>query len=250
MLSWLRRALGARQLDLAVREETWRLDPSWERNAREVEHRVAIHPARSSRLVVMLPGFEGTLDGYANKYQKLAAFLVERGVGAVVRSGNPTIPGFEFETTCRTVLRGVVENALARAPAICGQKDPALLLLGWSAGASAIAALAADLPRVERVLLMAPSGDAGEEAVTDGLRRFTGELFVVAGEEDRVVGDLPRRLFDLATGARRKQFVLLPGCDHQFRGERNGRLMSHAPLWAFDDAAGFPDPAVGIHLYD
>lgn len=250
VLDWLTGIFGSRPLDRTVREETWRFDPSWERDAGEHDLCVAVHPASAKRIVIMLPGWNGTLDGYEQKYAKIAAHLVERGVGAVVRSANLIVPGHEFETTCKTVLRGVVEGTLARASSICGQASPELLLLGWSAGASAIAALAPDLPRVARVLLMAPSGDAGDEAVVDGLRRFSGDLFMVAGDADEVVGDLARTLFGHATAARRKQLVVLPGCDHQFRGERNGRIMSHAPLWAFADETGFPDPARGIHLYD
>jgi pimeloyl-ACP methyl ester carboxylesterase len=250
MLTWLKRMFGRRGLDLELREETWRFDPSWDRSAEERDLWVAIHPAAASRIVIMQPGWNGTIDGYEQKYAKIAAHLVERGVGAVVRSANPIIPGYPFETTCKTVLRGVVEGVLERATEICGDPAPSLLLLGWSAGASAMAALAADFPSVERALLMAPSGDAGDEDVVAGLRRFTGDLFVVVGEEDEVVRDLPRELFGHATSARAKQLVLLPDCDHQFRGERNGRIMSHAPLWAFLDEEGFPDPALGIHLYD
>jgi pimeloyl-ACP methyl ester carboxylesterase len=251
MLRWLAGLLGkGSKLDLEVREETWPYDPSWDRVGDERSLFVAVHPAESSRLVVMLPGWNGSLDGYAQKYAKIASLLVERGVGAVVRSGNPSLPPYPFETTCKTVLRGVVEGALARAESICGTASPSLFLVGWSAGASAMAAMAADLPRVERMLLFAVSGDAGDEAVIDGLRRFSGDLFVVAGEADEVVRDAPARLFEHATAARSKQLVLLPDCDHQFKGERNGRIMGHAPLWAFADAEGFPDPALGIHLYD
>jgi pimeloyl-ACP methyl ester carboxylesterase len=250
MLSWFKALFGAGGLDPAVREETWRFDPSWDRGGVERDQWVVVHPLASPRIVIMVPGYEGTIDGYRQKYAKIAAHLVQRGVGAVVRSGNPVVPGFPFETTCKTHLRGVAEGALARARSICGHESPSLLLLGWSAGASAVAAMAPDLPRVERVLLMAPSGDAGDEAVVDGLCRFTGHLFVVAGERDEVVGDLPRELFGYAERARSKQLVVLPDCDHQFRGDRNGRIMSHAPLWAFADEEGFPDPALGIALYD
>jgi pimeloyl-ACP methyl ester carboxylesterase len=251
VLAWLKRLFASEAaLDVSVREETWRFDPSPERDAEQRDLWVAVHPAKSSRIVIMLPGWNGSLDGYARKYAKIAELLAERGVGAVVRSANPTVPGYPFETTCKTVLRGVVEGALARARPICGDPSPSLLLLGWSAGASAMAALAPDLPRVDRALLFAPSGDAGDEAIVSGLRRFTGDLFVVAGENDDVVGDLPRTLFDYATGTHSKQFVLLPDCGHQFKGEANGRIMSHAPLWAFAGEDGFPDPALGIHLYD
>lgn len=239
-----------RPLDPSRREEVWRFHPAGCRDGAERDLLVAVHPLRSRRIVIMLPGWNGSLDGYERKYARIAELLVERGVGAVVRSGNPVIPGFPFELTCRTLLRGVADGALRRARAICGHPTPSLLLLGWSAGASAMAALASDLPRVERVLLYAPSADAGHDAVVDGLRRFTGDLYVVVGEEDRVVRDLPRRLVALASSARSKQLVLLPSCDHQFRGARNGRIMSQGPLWAFIDEDGFPDPDRGIHLYD
>lgn len=247
MLEWLKSRLASYQE--GEREETWSFDPSWERSGPTRELSVAVHAARSERIVVMLPGWNGSLDGYEQKYAKLARFLAERGVGAVVRSGKPTIPGFPFETTCKTVLRGVVEGALSRAKAICGSRSPSILLMGWSAGASAAAAIAADLPRVEAMLLFAPSGDAGDAAVVAGLERYRSQLFVVAAADDEVVGDLPRELFGYAEQASRKEFVSLPNCDHQFKGETNGRIMSQAPLWAFAGAEGFPDPSQGISLY-
>ncbi|MBL4850513.1 MAG: hypothetical protein JKY65_33770 [Planctomycetes bacterium] len=249
MFDRLKTAFRGKRFDPSPRDETWRWDPSGE-GVHERDLFVVVHPAQSSKIVIMLPGWDGAIDGYEQKYVKLANYLVEQGVGAVVRSGNPAIPGHPFETTCKAILRGVAGGALARAEAICGYPSPQLLLVGWSAGASAIAALAPELPRVERALLMAPSGDAGEETVISGLNRFQGDLFVVVGANDEVVLDLPQRLFALAVGARSKRLEVLPDCDHQFRGAHNGRLMSQALLWAFADAPGFPDPEAGIHLYD
>ena len=45
---------------------------------------------------------------------------------------------------------------------------------------------------------------------------------------------------------------MIPNCDHQFKGEVNGRIMSQAPFYAFatGDKPAFPDPNGGIKLYD
>jgi pimeloyl-ACP methyl ester carboxylesterase len=248
MLNWLKRKLQS--YSDQEREETWSLEVPFGNERLERQLFVAIHPARAKRIVVMIPGCNGTLDGYEKKYAKLAAYLVSSGLGAVVRTGNPMLPGLPYETTCQTNLRGVVDGALERSGEICGDAAPELLLVGWSAGASAIAAQAAKIPQVTGILLYAPSGDAGEADLRTGLEAFEGELFVVAGADDQVVHDLPQHLFGLATRARRKELVTIPDCDHQFRGALNGRIMSQAPLWAFAGREPFPDPQGGIHLYD
>lgn len=249
MLNWLKRRLQRYRPE--EREETWPFEVSvQDQGAFERSLFVAIHPARAERIVVMIPGCNGSLDGYERKYAKLAEHLVEVGLGAVVRTGNPMLPFQPYEQTCQETLRGVAEGALARAREICGVGSPELLLVGWSAGASAIAAQAARLPRVRGILLYAPSGDAGEADLRAGLADYVGEVFVVAAGDDAVVEELPQHLFELATGASRKELVTIPDCDHQFRGARNGRIMSQAPLWAFLGRGGFPDPEGGIHLYD
>lgn len=42
----------------------------------------------------------------------------------------------------------------------------------------------------------------------------------------------------------------IPDCDHQFRGRRNGRIMSQAPLRAFAGLTPFPHDSAGLDLYD
>ena len=129
------------------------------------------------------------------------------------------------------------------------------MLMGFSAGASAIAGAAHHFPEVTKVLLYAPSGDMGQEAVRQGLRDFHGEVYIVIGAQDEVVGVEAGQLFyDLATGASHKELFTIPDCGHQFRGEANGRIMSQAPFYAFaadatDRSPQFPDPTGGIRLY-
>lgn len=244
MLERLRRLVGGSWT--AVREEDWR----FELDGVPLPLPVAIHPLRAPRVVLILPGYDGAIDGYQDKYVKVAELLRQRGVGAVVRTGNHVVPGFGFEATCLARLRGLLGEIARRAASLCDHARPELYLLGVSAGASAMAALGHEWPAVRKMLLVAPSADAGPERVEAGLAAFTGELFVVAGEEDEVVGDYPRALPLLATRAARRELRLVPGCDHQFRGAQNGRIFSQAPLWAFLGDEPFPDPRRGIHLYD
>lgn len=209
---------------------------------------IAVHPNTSGRIIVNYPGAGGDIDGYNNKYKTLATHMQARGLGAVVRTEGPSTAGYTVDTH----LRKMIQHAQQNAQAISGSDTPELLLMGFSAGASAIAAAAHDYPAVSRILLMAPSGDAGQQAIEEGLAKFGGEVYIVIGKNDEVVGVNAGKIFhDAATGASHKELITIPNCDHQFRGGANGRIMSQAPFYAFvqGEKPSFPDPTGGITLY-
>jgi dienelactone hydrolase len=212
-----------------------------------------VHPNNNGVIVVSYPGYNGDINGYAGKYETLAGLMQER-IGAVLRTDNPHYGGFRYDVSVQDHLRAVVDYAMSNLQEIAGQpaEETSMYLMGFSAGAGAIAAVAHEFPQVKKVLLMAPSGDAGEEAVTKGLREYSGECNIVIGEDDEVVGVKSAELFaSLATGASVVRTAIIPDCDHQFRGELNGRIMSAAPLWAFTDRGGeTPSPTDGIKLYE
>lgn len=212
-----------------------------------------VHPNPNGTIVVNYPGYNGDIDGYANKYENLAGFLQQK-IGAVLRTDNPEFAGFDYRRSLQDHLRAVLDYALQHSREIAaeGADDTAIYLMGFSAGASGIAAVAHEYPQVKKILLMAPSGDAGQEAVTSGLQQYAGECNIVVGREDEVVGaGLAQRFASLATAASVVRSVVIPDCDHQFRGETNGRIMSASPLWAFANAGGeTPSPEDGIILYE
>jgi pimeloyl-ACP methyl ester carboxylesterase len=165
--------------------------------------------------------------------------------------GNHPLDDVEYEESSAAQLRGVVTHALSKAVDLCGAAQPDVYFMGVSAGASTMAALASEFPALKKLLLVAPSADAGEDAVAAGLAAYRGELYVVVGENDLDVGRLyPESLGSLAPNAAIKKFVVVPRCDHQFTRERNGRILGQAPLWAFAGDEPFPDPERGILLYN
>jgi dienelactone hydrolase len=211
-----------------------------------------VHPNPNGTIVISYPGLDADIDGYANKYGNLGDFLQAR-VGAVLRTNNPHYAGFEYQNSVQEHLRAVVDYALQHSQEISGTEpeETSLYLMGYSAGGSGVAAVAHEYAQVEKILLMAPSGDAGETAVAQGLGQYTGECNIVVGEDDELVGvEAGKSFASLATAASVVREVVIPDCDHQFRGETNGRIMSAAPLWAFQGVGGErPLPEDGITLY-
>jgi hypothetical protein len=181
---------------------------------------LAIHPNDSRKIIINVPGYNGDIDGYAEKYKKLANLLQDQNVGAVVRTGNFFRDKYLPDYNLRTALEYSQDNALE----ICGKENPEIMLMGFSAGASAIAAVACEYPQVSKILLQAPSGDM---PTVKNLRKFTGEVVIVNGEDDEVVGSGAGPLFySFAESAKKRELFMIPDCDHQFRGEKNGRIMS------------------------
>lgn len=214
-----------------------------------VDVELAIHPNASKRIIINIPGANGDIDGYEEKYKKLAHYMQKQGLGAVVRTDNHFLARYLPDVK----LRAALDYALSHAWEICGEASPDIMIMGFSAGSSAAAAIAHEYPQVKKLLLMAPSGDMGPTEVKEGLNKFKGDVTIVIGEEDDIVGvEAGDKFFSLTTGARHKELIKIPNCDHQFRGEVNGRIMSEAPFYAF--TAGikltFPDPKGGIKLYD
>lgn len=215
-----------------------------------LELEVAIHPYSNGIIVVNYPGITGDIDGYNNKYGQQADFVQENGIGTVVRMGNPYFDELPYPEGMIDNFRFVLDYCLANGAELSGVGNPTLYLMGFSAGASTIAAVAGDYSEVERILLMAPSGDAGQEAIESGLGKFTREVYVAVGSNDEMVGPHAGRIFyDMAKAAKLKKLEIIPNCDHQFKGEVNGRIMSKAPLWAFAGDTTFPSPEGGKVLY-
>src|SRR3989338_2886330 len=156
------------------------------RGQRPLELEVAIHPYKNGIIVVNYPGITGDIDGYNNKYGQQADFIQE--IGTVVRMGNPYFEQLPYPKGMIDNFRFVLDHCLSHGKELSGKIDPTLYLMGFSAGSSVIAGVAGDYSEVEKILLMAPSGDAGQETVERGLAKFREEVYISVGDKDEVVG--------------------------------------------------------------
>lgn len=205
----------------------------------------AIHLAAQSKgVIVSCPGYKSSMDGYNNKYVTLGDHLASLGF-SVVRMANTTRPE-------GPVYRHGLLQDMRQSIALAGSQIPEvpMYLMGFSAGGFACAALAHEFPRVRGVLLMEPATNPAllGPLPLAALRAFHGEAYIVVG--DSGVGASGGSMYlEAFTGASKKELVVIPECDHQFTGARNGKIMSKAPLWAFDGERTFPSPDGGLELY-
>jgi len=213
----------------------------------EVDIDAAVHKADSHKIIINYPGAGGHVDGYNNKYLTLANCM-QNSIGTVVRMANKRIPGIDYAQLLRENLKSVIEYAVNNANEICGSHKPSIYLMGFSDGAGAIAAVAHLYPKVEKVLLFAPSFGAGREEISRGLKEYKNDLYVVIGNDDCVVAVKNGQIFkDLAESSKLSRLEVIPNCDHQFRGKINGKILSKAPFWAFCGDSTFPSPDGGLN---
>lgn len=213
---------------------------------------VAVHASHlAPALIVNYPGYGGTIEGYNNKYVTLANHMAECSLGAVIRMPNTLHEGRDYSKSVIEDLRAVIKFAIDRAGMLCNCEKPDIYLMGSSAGGGAIAAVAGEYPAVTKILLLEPAGNAGGEIMQQGLARYRGDLFIVVGSGKDAIGTkYGSKLVEWATQARRKELVVLKGCDHNFSGKRNGQIMAKAPFWAFGGDTTFPSPDGGLVLYE
>lgn len=211
---------------------------------------IAIHSHQNGKIIINYPGITSDIDGYNNKYGQLADFIQENKIGTVIRMGNKYFSNLPYPQGMIDNFKSVIDYSLKNSEELSGIDSPELYLMGFSAGASTIAAVSGYYSEIEKILLMAPSGDAGIENCSSGLKNFYGEVYVAIGDNDEIVGTNAGKIFyDLAINAKHRQLKIIPNCGHQFIGETNGKIMSKAPLWAFNGDKTFPNPKGGKKLY-
>lgn len=215
---------------------------------------VKVHPSTHKKVVVInYPGVYGDIDGFNDKYTKIAGLVAEK-IGTTLRiSWAEETPWEDYERGVAKKLEAVIEDVLTNSQELaeCEPNELGIYLMGVSAWASWVAAVCGKYPQVKKVLLMAPSWDAWKEACTGSLETFTWDVYALVGENDEVVGWKAAHIFaQMAKSAKRVKELTIPNCGHQFRWSKNGQLMSAAPIWAFlKNGEGELDPNDGIIIY-
>lgn len=211
-----------------------------------------VHPNFNTKAIIInYPGRGGDINGYNDKYLKIAQQLQRRNVGAVIQMGNIDRHKFDYSENLVDDLRSVIEYAIRRGPDLCNSAAPDIYLMGFSAGASAVAAVCSEYAAVKKILLVAPSGDANRDAVEKSLGNFEGDVCILIGQDDDIVGVEAGKIFKSLIGvkAKRVDFKVIAGCGHYFEGSVNGKIFRQASRWAFAGDKNFPSPKKGVAIY-
>jgi pimeloyl-ACP methyl ester carboxylesterase len=208
-------------------EREWVTHPDADDEERELK--LLVHPSPLAEAVAInYPGFDGSFDGYEDKYRELAEGLVRANVG-VVRLENHPLLSVDYETKLLEDLRMAIRWVSKNGTYIGLASNPDIYLIGTSVGGAAAAAVASEFPAVKKVLLFAPAQRL-EALVRAQLPEYAGELYVVVGDRDEIVGaDVDAWYRGLARKARFRSCVL-HDCDHNFRGALNRLHLLEIPV--------------------
>lgn len=187
---------------------------------------IAIHPADSKVVLLTVPGVDGSVDGFKNKYIKIAESIQEKYSAAIVRMANPFITSYHWESNIRQSLNYIIENE----EEITNHKDIEIRIMAHSAGAAIVAQIAWEYPEITRILLINPATKLGIDKIKYGLSEFEGnKITVMFGSEDPSVGDVNELSI-----ADRLRTVICNGADHHFSGDAIEKFTQAPHLYLFD----------------
>lgn len=171
---------------------------------------IGIHPADTDTVLLIVPGVDGSVNGYKDKYIRMAEQIQDKHGVAVVRIANPFISSFHWESNPRRILDYIAGNTNAITG---GSEAPRIKIMAHSAGASIIARIAHEYDNITDILLVNPAEKLGGDAIRSGLKKTNANVTAIFGEKD------PSLSFSEALQGDGHPVVVLEGIDHNFSGE-------------------------------
>lgn len=194
---------------------------------------VAVHPTKSNIVLLVVPGVDGSLDGYENKYVHLAERVFGEHGAAVVRMSNPFITSFHWESNIRHILEFITDNATS----IAGTEDIELMVFAHSAGAAIVAQLAWEYPMITKIMLVNPATRLGLEKIKKGLIEFNKPTTLLVGELDPSLED-SHKLAKLEGVS----IDVIPGANHHFSGIHTSFFINSPTRYLFSNTrSGFDE---------
>ena len=207
---------------------------------------VTAYPTDSSLIIVNSPGSGELKDGREDRWKNLGKHLQTQGLATLVTYNAPR-PDFKVQLEWEPYsYRGASWNrilieslsytldwAIENAPELCGNASPPVYLSGFSSGGAAAGAVAHRYPNVQRLLLLSTYDSVGDPFY-EGISSFTGDIYLLYGDQDPMAGHLAMMLRTGKFAARSFLVREAPDCRHRFGGEANTKLLTQAFHWAFE----------------
>jgi predicted esterase len=188
---------------------------------------LAYHPIDSKVILLIIPGVDGSVDGFENKYVRIAEDVQRKYGAAVFRMSNPFISSYFWESNIRRALEYIQKNCSE----IVGTKDYELRIVGHSAGAAVIASIAWEYPMITKLLLINPAMKMDIHQMKRGAKEFgTEKITMLIGGNDPSIQQA--REFSEQLGIKT---IYVDGADHNFSGEAFQTFLDAPSKYLFDD---------------
>ncbi len=169
---------------------------------------LSVSPAKNKTIFLTIPGVDGSIDGYMDKYKRITENMRKEYGVATVRMSNPFISSSHWDSNIRQVLDYILANKLKMS----GYEDIEIHIMAHSAGAAIIAQIAWEYPEIKKLLLVNTAFKMNPDKILTNLNRYTGNIKFVFGGEDPSI-DWSEKLKE------KYKVAVIDGADHNFSGE-------------------------------
>ncbi|MDQ2973661.1 MAG: hypothetical protein M3Q79_04250 [bacterium] len=189
---------------------------------------ICVHPTSNSKTILLLvPGVDGSVDGYDNKYVTIAESIHKKHGAAIVRIDNPFISSFHWESNIRRILDYIESNKTE----ICGNQSYELRIQAHSAGASIVATIAHEYSTISSLLLINIAMGLNTNGIIENIEHFQGNVTILMGDQDPSVETVKQISF--SDSSSQGQIVIAPNTDHNFSGESFQVFLNAADNYLF-----------------
>ena len=179
----------------------------------DCELELAVHKNKSKSIMLIVPGVDGSVDGYKDKYIQIANNAVKTNNMSVVRMSNPYIGAHYWQSNVRTAIQYIEDNAIN----ICGYKDFQLSIVGHSIGAFVTGQIAWEYPFIHNILLINPASIIDLQPLMNGLSDYKGKATIIIGSKDPAYKRLNE--FNQFELSKKTKVKVIDGADHHFSGK-------------------------------
>lgn len=191
---------------------------------------VKVHNSNSNTILLLVPGVDGSVDGYENKYVTIAENILKKHGVAVVRMENPFVTSFHWESNIRQILNFIKDNSLE----ICGTNNYDLHIQAHSAGASVVASIAHEFPKIRKLLLINIAMSLSPNSIVEGLGKYEGDVTILMGDKDDSLEDVKKLGF--SENSNTAQIVIATNTDHNFSGDSFPLFLNAANTYFYGDS--------------
>jgi predicted alpha/beta hydrolase family esterase len=190
---------------------------------------IFISPADSNIIMITVPGVDGSIDGFNDKYKHITEMVQNDHKVAIMRMSNPFISVYFWESNVRQALDYIVTNKKM----ICNHDDIEIYIMAHSAGAAIVAQIAWEYPEIAKLLLINPAAKLGFEKITKGIAKFgCHKTTILIGTKDPSFNEI-NGLSSLSE-FKKIQIIKVEGADHNFSSNAFPIFMSSASKYLFN----------------
>ena len=179
---------------------------------------ISVIPGNSDIVFLIIPGVDGSLDGYQDKYKTIAENINEKYQATVVRMSNPSNPmGYHYRNLFE-VLDYIEKNI--------GIQNKKMHVMGHSLGAYMIGATAHLYDYIDKILLINPATGLDQNELSNLSERDKNQNIILVGDHDPSYKNYDEY-------SKYAKVYVIKGADHHFSGDSFTAFLNSAEEYLF-----------------